>query len=217
MFQKDGFIAAGTLKATLHDVDLNPYLDVNTASFGEPFDDDVVVQRVNLAQPFTLKPNQVVDVTGFWNATDNALHAYALGSGIQDQNITLTTDWAGWGETLTDSTRYTVRAAITLKEPWHTTTTDSINPKDYDYDFQNYIANALYWPQIAVAITGDVNGDGMVTSADITALYSSILAGDNSDIVNGDQNGDGEINSADITMVYAIMLDIPYDKLMLMQ
>ena len=125
--------------------------------------------------------------------------------------------WAGWGETLTDSTRYTVRAAITLKEPWHTTTTDSINPKDYDYDFQNYIANALYWPQIAVAITGDVNGDGMVTSADVTALYSFILAGDTSDIVNGDQNGDGDITSADITMVYAIMLDIPYDKLMLMQ
>lgn len=206
MFQKDGFIAAGTLKATLHDVELNPYLDVNTASFGEPFDDDVVVQSVNLAQPFTLKPNQVVDVTGYWNATDNALHAYALGSGIQDQNITLTTDWAGWGEPLTDSTRYTVRAAITLKEPWHTTTTDSINPKDYDYDFQNYIANALYWPQIAVVTTGDVNGDGMVTSADVTALYNFILNNDGSAIVNGDQNGDGVITSADVTAVYNIIL-----------
>ena len=67
------------------------------------------------------------------------------------------------------------------------------------------------------AMPGDVNGDGMVTSADVTALYSFILAGDTSDIVNGDQNGDGNITSADITMVYAIMLDIPYDKLMLMQ
>lgn len=79
------------------------------------------------------------------------------------------------------------------------------------------IVNATKLGTFTPAVPGDVNGDGMVTSADVTALYSSILAGDNSDIVNGDQNGDGDITSADITMVYAIMLDIPYDKLMLMQ
>ena len=55
-------------------------------------------------------------------------------------------------------------------------------------------------------IIGDVNGDGEVNSSDITALYTFLLTGDMSDIVNGDQDGDGEINAHDITVVYEIML-----------
>lgn len=55
-------------------------------------------------------------------------------------------------------------------------------------------------------VAGDVNGDGEVTSFDITALYNFLLNGDMSDIVNGDQNGDGDITSADVTEVYSILL-----------
>ncbi|MBR5086016.1 MAG: C10 family peptidase [Muribaculaceae bacterium] len=58
------------------------------------------------------------------------------------------------------------------------------------------------------SIPGDVNGDGSVTSADITALYSFILSGDLSDIVNGDQDGDGNITSSDVTTVYSILLGV---------
>ena len=57
------------------------------------------------------------------------------------------------------------------------------------------------------AVPGDVNGDGQVTSFDITALYNYILSGDMSDIVYGDQNGDGAITSADITEVYSVLLN----------
>ncbi len=53
---------------------------------------------------------------------------------------------------------------------------------------------------------GDVNGDGSVTSADVTALYSWLLNSDDSAIVNGDQDGDGVIISSDVTAVYSIML-----------
>ncbi len=53
---------------------------------------------------------------------------------------------------------------------------------------------------------GDVNGDGDVTAADITALYSFLLSGDDSDIVNGDQDGDGDITTHDVTFVYEILL-----------
>ena len=56
------------------------------------------------------------------------------------------------------------------------------------------------------AIAGDVNGDGEVTAADVTALYNFLLSGDMSDIVNGDQDGDGQITSGDITAVYTILL-----------
>ncbi len=55
-------------------------------------------------------------------------------------------------------------------------------------------------------LTGDVNGDGYVTSVDVTVLYNYILNGDDSDMVNGDQNGDGEITTNDVTVVYNILL-----------
>ena len=56
------------------------------------------------------------------------------------------------------------------------------------------------------SITGDVNCDGYVTSADITALYSYLLNGDNTYVSTSDVNGDGSITSADITAVYSIVL-----------
>lgn len=55
-------------------------------------------------------------------------------------------------------------------------------------------------------VLGDVNGDGVVTAADITELYNYLLNNDDSHIVNGDMNGDGNITAADITAVYDVML-----------
>lgn len=55
-------------------------------------------------------------------------------------------------------------------------------------------------------VAGDVNGDGDVTAADVTALYNFILNNDTSNLVNGDQNGDGDITSSDVTVVYNILL-----------
>ena len=56
------------------------------------------------------------------------------------------------------------------------------------------------------AIPGDVNGDGFVTSTDVTVLYNYLLNNDMSDIVNGDQSGDGVITSVDVTIIYNILL-----------
>ena len=56
------------------------------------------------------------------------------------------------------------------------------------------------------AVHGDVNGDGVVTAADITELYNYLLNNDDSHIVNGDQTGDGIITAADITAVYGVLL-----------
>ncbi len=57
-----------------------------------------------------------------------------------------------------------------------------------------------------VSVVGDVNGDGNVTAADVTAIYNWLLNNDDSSIVNGDQNGDGDITAADVTSVYNILL-----------
>ncbi len=64
----------------------------------------------------------------------------------------------------------------------------------------------LHPDAVAEAEPGDVNGDGNVTAADVTALYNYMLNSDSSAVVNGDQNGDGSITSADVTAVYNILL-----------
>ncbi len=56
------------------------------------------------------------------------------------------------------------------------------------------------------AIPGDVNGDGLVTAADVTALYNFMLNGDTTTLVHGDVNGDGNITSGDVTFIYNILL-----------
>jgi surface protein len=72
------------------------------------------------------------------------------------------------------------------------------------------MVNGNYWDgHVEIkrsGLSGDVNGDGFVTAADVTALYDYMLNNDSSNIVNGDQDGDGHITAGDITMVYTIML-----------
>lgn len=55
-------------------------------------------------------------------------------------------------------------------------------------------------------VVGDVNGDGNVTAADVTALYDVMLNNDYSQIVNGDVNNDGYITAGDVTAIYDILL-----------
>ena len=69
-----------------------------------------------------------------------------------------------------------------------------------------YHLNNNNWEEIQGYIPGDVNGDGLVSSVDVTALYNYLLNDDSSDIVNGDQDGDGHITSTDITVIYNLLL-----------
>lgn len=83
-------------------------------------------------------------------------------------------------------------------------------------EWSNQIAYTVSpWPEFLedeadddepISVPGDVNGDGMVTSADITALYNFILLNDDSQIVHGDQDGDGDITTHDVTFVYELLL-----------
>lgn len=55
-------------------------------------------------------------------------------------------------------------------------------------------------------VYGDVNGDGAVTAADVTALYDVLLNNDYSHATHADVNNDNTITSADITAVYDVLL-----------
>lgn len=56
------------------------------------------------------------------------------------------------------------------------------------------------------AVAGDVNGDGVVTAADITAIYDVLLGVNYKYEDTADITGDGVVTAADITAAYDIML-----------
>ena len=60
----------------------------------------------------------------------------------------------------------------------------------------------------AKSTAGDVNGDGIVDIADVTALIRFVLSGDASSIVieNADVNGDGEFTISDVTILIGFVL-----------
>lgn len=59
---------------------------------------------------------------------------------------------------------------------------------------------------IKAAVKGDVNGDGLLSGADVTALYGYLLDG-TAVAGNADVNGDGTISGADVTALYGLLLE----------
>ncbi|MCH5178349.1 MAG: dockerin type I repeat-containing protein [Prevotellaceae bacterium] len=68
---------------------------------------------------------------------------------------------------------------------------------------KNVSINAIFEEDVV----GDVNGDGVVSVADVNALYSYIIDGENSgytaEVV--DVNGDGSVTTADVVAIYEII------------
>ena len=71
--------------------------------------------------------------------------------------------------------------------------------------------NASWWRVESTSVLGDVNGDGQVSIADVTALVNIILGKDNTqpyqyDHDAADVNGDGSTSIADVTALVNIIL-----------
>lgn len=56
------------------------------------------------------------------------------------------------------------------------------------------------------SVFGDVTGDGVVTAADVTAVYDVLLGNDTSHEAAADLNQDQVVTAADITLLYDILL-----------
>lgn len=62
--------------------------------------------------------------------------------------------------------------------------------------------------QVKLILRGDVNGDGTVSIADVTALIDYLLSGDESNalLINADVNKDGTVSIADVTALIDYLL-----------
>ncbi len=163
-------IKGNTLRGTLSNIELNPVLTVTEAESG-----DVVpqfsVQLYYLNSSFTPKVNEVIDVVGWWNASEGTLRAYAPGA-VQGTSMTLDTSWGAASNTLQNGKKYEIRCAMNIKEAWHTPA--GIMPKDYDYDFQNYIGYALRLPDAPTAI-GTIDMDAYNTIVNVYNVQGQLI------------------------------------------
>ena len=67
--------------------------------------------------------------------------------------------------------------------------------------------NPGYFTEKPAAQRGDINGDGLVNVADVTALIQIILNSTPVDLDLADLNGDGLVNVADVTTLIQIVLN----------
>ena len=125
-----------------------------------------------------------------------------------DQGATWTAVANSNGETTTSvaaSSNATLNFPLYMDVPARYRINMTAGPTSYKIYVDNFTIH--YTDELSPeVIPGDVNGDGHVNSADVTALYDWMLNSDDSNLVNGDVNGDSSINSADITAVYNILL-----------
>ena len=70
----------------------------------------------------------------------------------------------------------------------------------------NYADDFIIYYHESQQIKGDVNGDGEISIADVTALVNLVM--NNTDNDNSDVNGDGETGVADITALVALLMSL---------
>ena len=128
-------LKGGHVSGVFNGKNLNPYLAL-TALTGEGEDVAPVEPKTYLlAEEFTPKVDEVIVVSkAYYKASDNALRAYAPGTGVQGQSCTV--DNSLFSYDFQDGKAYTVKGVINIKEPWATTGGKGL--LDYDYPFQNY-------------------------------------------------------------------------------
>ena len=187
--------------------------------------DAVVYDNENASiNSFDLKNKNIADLTGIEGFT-NITHLYVYQNKLTTLNLSQNTKltllycyWnkiksEGWDQFIASAPTFSTRLDVYCYYP---SSAEQNDPPTYQqvaqakakkihfYHFVNY-----KWEEMSdtpPTIPGDVNGDGAVTSADITALYNWLLSNDSSAIVNGDQDGDGIITSGDVTAIYNILL-----------
>ena len=142
--------------------------------------------------------------TGQWDVT--------IDDNIEHGTVTCEKDWAYTNEivtiTFTPDQGYVLEApTVTIASGDGQGGTIQLTPGDEPgtYNFKMPAAPVTVNATFA-RMLGDVDCDGEVTTADITAIYNFLLNEDDTYIATSDVNGDGFITAADITVIYNILL-----------
>jgi hypothetical protein len=161
------------------------------------------VENIEANVPYIIAINKAAGLTGTpitWTATDALLKAEPIA--YTSGQIFL---MAGTFVEQSLEDIYNVNAAGSITQ-WGNGTVGSFRAYFQELMVLDNHADILLPGEAQQGIFGDVNCDGSVTSADVTALYNYLLNGDQTYIATSDVNGDGDITSADITSVYNILL-----------
>ena len=67
--------------------------------------------------------------------------------------------------------------------------------------------NGSAWVELTASQRGDINGDGLVNVADVTALIQIVLNSTPVDLSVADLSGDGQVNVADVTTLIQLVLN----------
>lgn len=134
------------LTGFLNNVELNPYLTYYDYQYSDYEVHDYDIESISLTDNVSLKSNQIVNVTGYWNESEGVLQASRNGN--QGQSMVIDTSWANNGTTLKDGQFYTMRVAISLKETSSLITASGAN---------NYIGHMLEASETSDPTTGVEN------------------------------------------------------------
>ena len=149
--------------------------------------------------------------------TEDSLVAKQLNQGIWEAKYThnhvmrdrLTSAAAGDALTLVGTTGYENTLTTTLNSAWkigNLYIVAFVSRTEGGTNLQVFNTEKIAVKDlIKPAVQGDVNGDGIVSGADVTALYNKLL--DNIDPAgDADVNGDGVVSGADVTALYNLLL-----------
>ena len=80
-----------------------------------------------------------------------------------------------------------------------------ITDRTYNGKYCQSLTINYTWHQVKSVTVGDVNSDGSLNTADVTAIYTYIIDGDASSFKrdSADVNNDNNVNTADVTAVYS--------------
>ena len=116
--------------------------------------------------------------------------------------------------TIDDTAYYTAGTTVTLtfngnvpegQEVVYSVNGTAIDGNSFEMPLDDVTVTVTFNPAVVV-VPGDVDGDGEVTTVDITAIYNYLLNGDTTYIATCDVDGDGYITTGDITFIYNILL-----------
>ena len=67
--------------------------------------------------------------------------------------------------------------------------------------------NGSAWVELTASQRGDINGDGLVNVADVSALIQIVLNSSPVNLSVADLSGDGQVNVADVTALIQLVLN----------